>query len=804
MSNFRNSFKYSRIYHYLAILGLSVLGTSAYISHSLLNGYTESANNDKAWIKRVQHVSDFKKLSIQAHYHNHAILNNQILSPSSSALDQEFSQLVSKLDTVTKEITSDPNSQIFSNELEDIRVNLIKMGEASQQSLAARSQSTIQRTALKQSGEEEYLKLTNSIELLHQNVSSYQLNLFNKRVASYSQSQSTMYLANLLQLVIIATTIIYGVLIARRNTTISREKEEDINNLKTVEEKLVYLNKKLEDKVRKRTDDLQITNDRLIDEIRERKLMESLLAHQVKIADEARERAEDANRTKSEFLANMSHELRTPLNAIIGYSEILEEDAEENGQTALVRDLQKICNAGRHLLNLINDVLDLAKIESGKMNLFFESFNVVKMAQEVVATIQPLCDKNNNKITLKCASDVGLMRSDLTKVRQSLFNLLSNASKFTKDGHIQLIITKELATASNGEGAKNISFKVIDTGIGMKSEQLKKLFQAFSQADNSTTRKYGGTGLGLAITKQFATMMNGEIIVESEYAKGSTFTLNLPQIAKQVEEDTTITFDENSTVSGIVTSHYSKTVLVIDDNHNDRRFLHHYLSGEGYNVALATNGQQGLQMALEIMPELITLDVMMPDMDGWETLVNLKNNPKLAHIPVVMSSIIEDRHLAQTLGAIDYLVKPVEKNRLLRVIDKHITRSEQGLIMVVEDDTDSREMLCRLLMQEGWRVQAAANGIQAIELLKVEQPLLILLDLMMPEMDGFEVINKVRKKPDWQNIPIIVITAMDLTTAEHNLLADQVTNIFQKGKYNQQQLITEVQGLVEDLTHSTI
>jgi CheY-like chemotaxis protein len=399
---------------------------------------------------------------------------------------------------------------------------------------------------------------------------------------------------------------------------------------------------------------------------------------------------------------------------------------------------------------------------------------------------------------------VGLMRSDLTKVRQSLFNLLSNASKFTKDGHIQLIITKELATASNGEGGKNISFKVIDTGIGMKSEQLKKLFQAFSQADNSTTRKYGGTGLGLAITKQFATMMNGEIIVESEYAKGSTFTLNLPQIAKQFEEDTTSTFDENSTVSGIVTSHYSKTVLVIDDNHNDRRFLHHYLSGEGYNVALATNGQQGLQMALEIIPDLITLDVMMPDMDGWETLVSLKNNPKLAQIPVVMSSIIEDRHLAQTLGAIDYLVKPVEKNRLIKVIDKHITRSEQGLIMVVEDDTDSREMLCRLLMQEGWRVQAAANGIQAIELLKVEQPLLILLDLMMPEMDGFEVINKVRKKPDWQNIPIIVITAMDLTTAEHNLLADQVTNIFQKGKYNQQQLITEVQGLVEDLTHSTI
>jgi signal transduction histidine kinase/DNA-binding response OmpR family regulator len=627
--------------------------------------------------------------------------------------------------------------------------------------------------------------------------------LYSSCISFNKSTPPLVHASSLLQLIMVFATAC-AVVVIRNDINDRDQNEKNIRSLQEAEDKLLRLNQKLEDKVEKRALALQSINDRLTDEIRERKLMESLLAHHVKIADEARERAEDANRTKSEFLANMSHELRTPLNAIIGYSEILEEDAEESGQVELVRDLQKICNAGRHLLNLINDVLDLAKIESGKMNLFFESFNIVKMAQEVVGTVQPLCDKNNNKLTLEFASDVGLMRSDLTKVRQSLFNLLSNASKFTNNGHIKLIITKELSLTSNGEGTKNISFKISDTGIGMKPDQIKKLFQAFSQADNSTTRKYGGTGLGLAITKQFATMMNGEIIVESEYTKGSTFTLNLPQIAKQFDEDYNNTFDENSTVSGIVNSHYPKTVLVIDDNHNDRRFLHHYLSGEGYNVALATNGQQGLQMAIEIMPELITLDVMMPDMDGWETLVSLKNNPKLAHIPVIMSSIVEDRHLAQTLGAVDYLVKPVDKNRLLRVIDKHIARSAQGLILVVEDDTDSREMLCRMLMQEGLRVQSAANGIKAIECLKVEQPLLILLDLMMPEMDGFEVINEVRKKPNWQDIPIIVITAMDLTTAEHSLLTDQVANIFQKGKYNKQQLITEVHELVEDLTHSTI
>jgi signal transduction histidine kinase/DNA-binding response OmpR family regulator len=623
--------------------------------------------------------------------------------------------------------------------------------------------------------------------------------LYSNYISLSETSPPILYVSSLFQLTMVIATAC-AVIVIRNDIRNRNNIENNINDFRTLEDKLLRLNQKLESKVEKRTMDLQSINDQLTDEIRERKLMESLLAHHVKIADEARERAEDANRIKSEFLANMSHELRTPLNAIIGYSEILEEDAEEQGQAELIRDLQKIRNAGKHLLNLINDVLDLAKIESGKMSLYFESFDITKLSQDVINTVQPVCGKNNNKITLNCAKDVGLMRSDLTKVQQSLFNLLSNASKFTHAGDIQLNITKEL----NDAGEKIISFKVSDTGIGMKPDQLKKLFRAFSQADNSTTRKYGGTGLGLAITKQFATMMNGEILVESEYGKGSTFTLNLPQIAQHFEDDVTSNFEESITPSGIFNPHYTKTVLVIDDNHNDRRFLHRYLTGEGYNVALATNGQQGLQMALEIVPDLITLDVMMPEMDGWETLVRLKNNPKLSNIPVVMSSIIEDRHLAQTLGAADYLVKPVDKQRLVNVLDKHIGRSEQGYILVVEDDESSREMLCRMLVKEGWNIQSAANGLKAIECIKAEQPLVILLDLMMPEMDGFEVIKTIRQNPNWYDIPIIVVTAMDLTTVEHGLLTEQVTNVFQKGKYNKQQLITEVQSLIEQFTYSTI
>jgi signal transduction histidine kinase len=249
------------------------------------------------------------------------------------------------------------------------------------------------------------------------------------------------------------------------------------------------------------------------------------------ITENAKQMAEEASKTKSSFLANMSHELRTPLNAIIGYSEILAEDALDNGQAQVVDDLSKIQNAGKHLLNLINDVLDLSKIESGKMELYLETVSIPQLIQEIADTIKPICEKNNNQIITFCDDDTKFMWSDLTKIRQSLFNLLSNASKFTNNGKISLKVTKELSTElhHNGKAKAMICFQVRDTGIGIKPEQLAKLFQPFSQADSSTTRKYGGTGLGLAITGEFAKMMGGSITVESEYDRGSVFTLWLPQ-----------------------------------------------------------------------------------------------------------------------------------------------------------------------------------------------------------------------------------------------------------------------------------
>jgi signal transduction histidine kinase/DNA-binding response OmpR family regulator len=596
---------------------------------------------------------------------------------------------------------------------------------------------------------------------------------------------------------IVVTAALYGFVTYKKEQLLKSKREQLIKNLQEAEHSLMQTNKVLEGTIQERVDDVQRVNDRLCDEVRERKLMESLLAHNVKIADEARERAEEANRTKSEFLANMSHELRTPLNAIIGYSEILEEDAIDQGQDFLINDIKKIRNAGKHLLSLINDVLDLAKIESGKVDLYLESFDVNKLVKDVVDTLQPTCEKNNNKMVVNCPDNVGLMRSDFTKVRQSLFNLLSNASKFTHNGEVKLTVEQQVVKAKTGESQKFLHFIVQDTGIGMKPEHCKKLFQAFSQADSSTTRKYGGTGLGLAITQNFINMLGGEVAVESEYGVGSTFILKLPQIARQITTKSEEFDESTATVSSILVNPlHTKTVLVIDDNHHDRKFLHRYLSNEGYNVVMAVNGKQGLQMAKEIVPDMITLDVMMPEMDGWETLVALKNDPFLVNIPVVMSSIIEDRHLAQTLGAVDYLAKPVDKERLLKVVDKHIARSARGPILVIEDDPDTLEITCNLLVQAGWSVQAAENSMEAIEIIEKSPPMLILLDLMMPEMDGFEVIKKLRYHPQWQLIPIIVITSVELSTSEYAQLSKQVQNIFQKGKYELQDLLNEVNEVV--------
>jgi adenylate cyclase len=481
----------------------------------------------------------------------------------------------------------------------------------------------------------------------------------------------------------------------------------------------------------------------------------------------ARDAADDANRTKSSFLANMSHELRTPLNAIIGYSEILQEDAGDKDGKAPIEDLRKIESAGRHLLGLINNILDLSKIEAGKMDVFIEAVDLQALLKEVLSIVRPLADKNENVIEVICPADIGSFHSDQTKMKQCLLNLLSNASKFTSEGTLTLTVARE--------DNFGVCFRVSDTGVGMTQEQLGRLFEAFSQADASTTKRFGGTGLGLAITKHFCTMLGGDVTVESTPGAGSTFIIRLPdqQVAAAVAAD-------SPALRGAAADGRA-TVLVVDDDASVRGLLAKTLEKEGYRVLLAGNGVEALTLAREHRPQAITLDVMMPQMDGWKALNELKADTELRHIPVIMVTVLNERGMAIPLGAADFLTKSVDRQRLGAILRDHCAAPGSASILVVEDDLPTRDALCRTLASMGYAANAAINGRSGLDwLTNHPAPNLILLDLMMPEMDGFEFLRVLRQRPAFADVPVIVVTAKELTAEDVRILSGQTERIIAK------------------------
>jgi signal transduction histidine kinase/CheY-like chemotaxis protein len=476
---------------------------------------------------------------------------------------------------------------------------------------------------------------------------------------------------------------------------------------------------------------------------------------------------ETASQHKSAFLANMSHELRTPLNAVIGYSEMLQEIAEDDGFDQLLPDLARIRDAGRHLLNLINDILDLSKIEAGKMDLYLEEVDLAALVEEVSAIVQPLAAARGNRFEV-LGEARGTLYTDRTKLKQSLLNLLGNASKFTEHGRITLELHKE---------AGEISFVVSDTGIGMNDEQLGRLFEAFSQADPSTTRRYGGTGLGLAITRHFCEMLGGHIGVESTPEVGSIFTITLP-VTSPSTVGTAAPADPAPTAVA-ERADQGALVMVVDDDANSRHLLANIVRREGYAVIEAADGEAALALAREHSPDIITLDVLMPRLDGWAVLTALKSDVELRDIPVIIVTVLADRGIALSLGAAEFVTKPVDRARLAAVLRENVQGG--GTVLVVDDDPDSRGLVRRHLDKLGWSVAEAADGRDALAWLAGNPvPALILLDLMMPGMDGFAFLDEIGNHPEWRNIPIVILTARQLGTAERELLAGRVREIIEK------------------------
>jgi signal transduction histidine kinase/DNA-binding response OmpR family regulator len=523
------------------------------------------------------------------------------------------------------------------------------------------------------------------------------------------------------------------------------------------------------------------------------------LAESMKTAQRAKTQAEEANNTKSKFLASVSHELRTPLNAIIGYSEMLMEEITDLGVPGLIPDVKKIHGSGKHLLGLINNILDLSKVEAGKMELFLETFAIATLIDEIAATLRPLLTKNRNTLAINCPAQIGSMHADVTKLRQSLFNLLSNASKFTENGLITLTVTKREAGW--------ITFCVSDTGIGMTPQQQATLFQAFTQADASIARKYGGTGLGLVITQQFCHMMGGDIQVESQVGKGSTFTIRLPEDVQPLPSEQPGETEPDGIRTGSSMQRASNpvgTVLLIDDDASVHDLMRRFLNREGFNLLTAMSGQDGLRLAREQSPDVILLDVRMPIMDGWEVLSRLKSDPNLDRIPVIMVTMIDDQALGCALGAVDYLLKPVDYNRLLTLLQPYRRAMSPASVLVVEDNPENREMIRRQLTKAGWQVLEAENGLKALNIMQTKQPEVILLDLMMPEMDGFEFIHELRQHSQWRSLPVIVLTAKDLTTEERQWLDGRIQRIYQKGTPNKQLLLDEIRNLLTVHRHPIV
>lgn len=524
----------------------------------------------------------------------------------------------------------------------------------------------------------------------------------------------------------------------------------------------------------------------------------------------ARDLAEEASRAKSRFLANMSHELRTPLTTIIGYADLIAIAAQHREFERIQEDIVRVRNAGKHLLAIINDLLDLSKIEAGRMEIHVAPFPVRAVAEEIVASMEAFAQSRQNTLRLEIDPTVGLMHSDEVRVRQVLYNLVHNACKFTENGHVTVSVARSdqaHSVHSNGHSAW-ITFTVSDTGIGMTEEQIARLFQEFTQADSSTTRKYGGTGLGLALSRRLVRMLGGDIAVTSKPGVGSAFVVTLPEHLAHVATTDSAPDDNGVSTPALPEPQENQErkhlILLIDDDPAVRDLLPRALERPDLHIETAADGASGLELARLLMPDLIILDILMPEIDGWTVLSELKTSNDTAAIPVILLTIADDAKRGVLLGAAEMLNKPADLDRLERQIRlllskrANLAEAESKQVLIVEDDDDVRDYLRRALAHEcpDWTIIAVSDGQTALDHCTTSMPDGIVLDLMLPGMDGMQFIEAMRMLPDGCSVPIIVVTAKELTPAEHDNLNRSVARILHKGMFHCNDFVHEVRSAI--------
>ena len=490
-----------------------------------------------------------------------------------------------------------------------------------------------------------------------------------------------------------------------------------------------------------------------------------------------KEHAQSANVAKSQFLANMSHELRTPLNAIIGYATLLQEDALVEGRAEVDADLSRILEASRRLLELINDVLDLSKIETGRTSFQRGVVDVRALVDAAVSSFDESARKGNS-FSVEVQPQVGIMIGDESKIRQCLLNLLSNAFKFTNEGAVKLAVTQK-----SEAGVENICFTVTDTGIGLAAEQLSHIFEPFTQGDGSAVRQFSGSGLGLAVTRRLTRMMGGEILVESAPGSGSTFSITLP---RELPRASAV---QGRPVDVVLPEEkrFERTALVIDDDDTAVNLMRRKLARHGYGVIAASDGDSGLAMARSEKPDLIVLDIFMPGKNGYEVLEAIRADASIQSTPVIVATVDDDRLRGLNLGATDYLIKPVPQQQLAEVLNLYHKQIE-GEILVIDDDRDAAELIARTAAQLGLKTRHAQDGFEGIMMIHEERPAAIVLDLTLPGMDGFQVLETLRRDPSLKDIPIIIVSGRAITVPEHDAIALSGATYYAKGECSPRQI----------------